>query len=173
MAPVWLFVTEILASFTTAPLWSVTSTTMAELLGDCPPPPRLRRGAAAAAVAAAGVGRARSEQKSRSADKRTENTSRLLGNDHVVFEIAGAVGLGPESDLARHGRTKPRMVRGEQVRVGRSAVAAGTRLTAEHVLERAPAVTHGLEVGLIDGQLQLVPLAAIEHELVVAAAELH
>src|SRR4026208_1666082 len=121
MAPVWMLVTEIVASFTTAPLWSVTRATIAELLGACPPPPpRLRRGAVALATAGAG---ARNEQRSRSGDRPTGMTSPVLRNDHVVFEITGAVGLGPEAHLARHGRTKDRVVRWKQIRVRRSAVA--------------------------------------------------
>lgn len=52
-------------------------------------------------------------------------------------------------------------------------VAAGARLTAKDVLEREIAVEIRLEIRLIDRQVELVPLAAVEHELVVAAAELH
>ena len=35
-APVCWFVTDTIASFTTAPDWSVTITTIVDVLGDCP-----------------------------------------------------------------------------------------------------------------------------------------
>src|SRR5258707_117661 len=62
----------------------------------------------------------------------------------VIFEIAGAVRLGPESDFARDWRTQHRIVRRKQIRI-RRASSTRCRLAAERVIERQSAVDPGLQ----------------------------
>src|SRR4051812_14613307 len=98
----------------------------------------------------------RSSTCSVTARARAEAELRSLRADCVVFEIAGRVGLRPESDLAGDRRAKDRIVRGEEIGVRRRSVAAGTGRGAERVLERELAIEPRLEVGAVDRQLQLM-----------------
>src|SRR5262245_31998087 len=104
---------------------------------------------------------------SRKAQTVTERSSAcaLLWTDEVILEVTRAVGLGPETDTTFDRRPQHRVVLGNEIRVGRRAVAAGAGLAPERVLHRQLAVEPRLEVGAVDGHLQLVPRAAIEHEL--------
>src|SRR3954447_19869326 len=143
-----------LASLTTAPVGSITNTTSVDVFGDW----------ANAGVAAI-----------THADTRTNTLltiELLLGADHVILEIAGAVGLGPEANAPLHGRTQHRVVLGKQIGVRRRAVAAGSGRTAQRVLERGRSVHPGADRGPVNRHLQLVVRRAIEHELVGAIAEL-
>src|ERR1035437_4276213 len=144
----------------TAPVWSITMTTMAAVLGDC---------------ASAGTARAHSAaaMQERIVRFTMDSLDWLFKTDDVVFERARAVGLRPQADLARHRWANYWIVRGKQIRIRRRAAAALARLAAERVLEREIAVEPCLEAGSVDRHLQLVPLASIEHELFRTVAEFH
>src|SRR5262249_802426 len=100
-------------------------------------------------------------------------SSNLLRFHYIILEVAGAVGFRPATDLAGDGRTKKGIVRREQIRVGRAAVASGTGLTAKCVFQSESAVEPGFEVGTVDCHLQFMPGIAIEHEGLGAVAELY
>src|SRR5437870_5160164 len=94
----------------------------------------------------------------------------LLRRDHVILEVAGAVGLRPEADLAVDRRAEYGVVLREEVFM-RQTSAARLRLGAERVFERESAIEPGFEIGAVHGHLQLMPRGAIQRERLGAVAE--
>src|SRR5262249_17146035 len=102
-----------------------------------------------------------------------ERTLPLPHGDHVILEVARAVGLRPQANPARHWWLQHGIVCGDQVRIGWSTIALWSRLAAERVFQGDVAVKPGFEVGAVNRHLQLVPGVLIQHERLGAIAELH
>ena len=69
----------------------------------------------------------------------------LLRADDEILEVAGAVGLRPQPDSARHRRAQHRVVVREQIGIRRRVVPSRPGRAAERVLERQAAVEPRLE----------------------------
>src|SRR4051794_24274499 len=104
-----------------------------------------------------------------------DSSSALLARwrNNVVFEVAGAVRLRPQANPTLDGRTQYRIILRIHVFVWSCAISSRPRFAPQRVIERERSIQPRFERSAVDSHLQIMPRTLVQHERLVAIAELH